>query len=211
MLPTRPIPSRSSGTKDQAIPKLRHGLGAHAYQVHRHGRLAGLVHNAWSRSSLACRTGNGLQQLLLAAAGRYRQCPGSRRRWRSKFTSSSTWAPSLFAHGQVLHLAAAPVGPWARCAQCANQCVSPTISSVKDCSVASLVATLRHILALAQNHHPVGNFQYLVKFMGDDDNGLAVLPHTPQHIKQSPGLLRGQYSGGLVQNQNIARRDTAPL
>ena len=62
---------------------------------------------------------------------------------------------------------------------------------------------IAHILALTQNHHPVGNFQYLMKFMGDDDNGLAVLPHTPQHIKQPPGLLRGQYSGGLIQNQNI--------
>jgi hypothetical protein len=39
--------------------------------------------------------------------------------------------------------------------------------------------------------------------MGDDDDGLAVVPHRPQHRKQRLGLLRSQYRSRLIQNQDV--------
>ena len=39
--------------------------------------------------------------------------------------------------------------------------------------------------------------------MGDDDNALAVITHTAEHSEQFLGLLRGQNSGRLVQNQDV--------
>ena len=39
--------------------------------------------------------------------------------------------------------------------------------------------------------------------MGDDDNGLAVIPHGPQNRKELFGLLGRQHGGGLIQNQDV--------
>ena len=39
--------------------------------------------------------------------------------------------------------------------------------------------------------------------MGDDDNGLAIVAHTAQHVEKLLGFLRGQHGGGLIQNQYI--------
>ena len=40
-------------------------------------------------------------------------------------------------------------------------------------------------------------------FMGNDDDSLAVISHFPEDIKQLLGLLRCQYGGRLIQDQNI--------
>ena len=56
---------------------------------------------------------------------------------------------------------------------------------------------------MAQNGHPVGQLLHLVHFMGDNDDGLARVPHIAQHGEELLRLLRGQHGGRLVQNQNI--------
>ena len=42
-----------------------------------------------------------------------------------------------------------------------------------------------------------------MELVGDDDDGLAVCLHGPQHVKELVGLLRSEDGGGLVQNQNL--------
>ena len=59
------------------------------------------------------------------------------------------------------------------------------------------------LLAPPQYGHPVADGKHFVQFVGDDDDGLAVFPHAPQHGKQPLDLLWGQHGGGLVQYQDI--------
>ena len=40
-------------------------------------------------------------------------------------------------------------------------------------------------------------------FVGNDDNGFAVVTHVPQNGKELLRLLRGEHCGGLVQNQDV--------
>ena len=59
------------------------------------------------------------------------------------------------------------------------------------------------VSAVPEDCHTVRQGLYFVHLMGDDDNGLAVVPHFPEDTEQLFGLLGRQHSGGLVQNQNI--------
>ena len=59
------------------------------------------------------------------------------------------------------------------------------------------------MLALPQDGYPVADLQHLVQLMGDDDDGLAVRLHAPQHVEQAGDFLGRQHRRGLVQNQNI--------
>ena len=59
------------------------------------------------------------------------------------------------------------------------------------------------VFALAQHCHPVGNGHDLVELVGDDDNGLAVGLHVAQDGKELFGLLGSEDGGGLVQNEDI--------
>ena len=45
--------------------------------------------------------------------------------------------------------------------------------------------------AAAQNGDAIRNFQNFVEFMGDDDNGAALVAHLAQNCKQAFDLLRG--------------------
>ena len=56
---------------------------------------------------------------------------------------------------------------------------------------------------MAQNGHPVRQALHLVHLVGNDDNGLAVIPHGPEHRKELVGLLGSQHGGGLIQDQDI--------
>ena len=60
-----------------------------------------------------------------------------------------------------------------------------------------------HIFAFSQDRNPVGKSHHLVHFMGNDHNGLSVLPHLAQYCKQPVTLLGSQHGGRLVQNQNV--------
>ena len=42
-----------------------------------------------------------------------------------------------------------------------------------------------------------------MELMGDDDDGLAVGPHGPQHVKEPVRLLGGEDGGGFVQDENL--------
>ena len=50
----------------------------------------------------------------------------------------------------------------------------------------------------------VGHLFDLVEFMGDDDDGLALLGEVADNRHQLLDLLGGQNGGGLVQNQNFS-------
>ena len=51
--------------------------------------------------------------------------------------------------------------------------------------------------------HPVGDFHHLVELVGDDDDGVSVLLHPPQHGEQLVDLLDGEHRGGLVQDDDL--------
>ncbi len=57
--------------------------------------------------------------------------------------------------------------------------------------------------AAAQDGDPVADLEHLVELMGDDDDGLAVPPHHPQNVEEPVDLLRGQHGRGLVQDQDV--------
>ena len=59
------------------------------------------------------------------------------------------------------------------------------------------------VFALPQNGHPVGQLQYLLQLVGNDDNGLAVSTHGPKYIKELFGFLRCQYGSWFVKNEDI--------
>ena len=116
-------------------------------------------------------TGNGLQQFLLAAAGDtgYAQDLAA---VGGKVYILQHMGTLFVAHGQVLH--SQPL-LWVLRRGALN--VQINFFAHHHFGQGLLRGVLggyiAHILALAQNHHPVGNFQYLMKFMGDDDNGLT--------------------------------------
>ena len=56
---------------------------------------------------------------------------------------------------------------------------------------------------MAQHRHPVRQILHLVQLVGDNDNGLAVVPHVAQHGEKLVRFLGGQDSSGLVQDQNV--------
>ena len=58
------------------------------------------------------------------------------------------------------------------------------------------------MLALSEDGDAVGYLHNFVKFVRDDNNGLAVLFHLAQNRKQRLDLLRGQNGSGLIQDQN---------
>ncbi len=62
---------------------------------------------------------------------------------------------------------------------------------------------ISHKAALIQDGHPVRQAFHLMHFVGDDDDGLAAIPHVPQDGKKLFRLLRGENGGGLVQDQNV--------
>ena len=59
------------------------------------------------------------------------------------------------------------------------------------------------IPALPQHRHLVGEGHDLVELVGDDDDGLSVRAHVPQHGEELFGLLGGEHGGGLVQDQDV--------
>ncbi len=56
-------------------------------------------------------------------------------------------------------------------------------------------------LAVAQYRHPVADVQDFVQFVADEDQAVAVLGHLAQGDKEVVHLLRGEYRGRFVQNQ----------
>ena len=67
MEPTRPMPSRSSGTKDMAMPHLADVHGVHAHQLLRLAVVGIVIGHAALGDGVEAR--DGLQKLPLAAAG----------------------------------------------------------------------------------------------------------------------------------------------
>ena len=59
------------------------------------------------------------------------------------------------------------------------------------------------VLAVSEYSHSVGQRFDFMHFMGNDDDSLAVISHFPEDVKQLLGLLRCQYGGRLIQDQNI--------
>ena len=59
------------------------------------------------------------------------------------------------------------------------------------------------VLTLTQNGHAVGHVQHLMELVRNDNQGFAVGLHVAHNGKQLVGLLRRQYGGRLIQNQNI--------
>src|SRR5579859_2607260 len=61
------------------------------------------------------------------------------------------------------------------------------------------------VLATAQHRDIVGQLKYFAQFMGDKNNGLALLYQPTQHPEQLVGFLRRQHARRLIHNQNIGR------
>ena len=59
------------------------------------------------------------------------------------------------------------------------------------------------ILALAQDGHPVRQLHHLVQLVGDDDDGVPLVPHPAQDGEQLFDLLHRQHGGGLVQDDDL--------
>ena len=59
------------------------------------------------------------------------------------------------------------------------------------------------ILPLTQDRNPVRDFLYLAQLVGNDDNGMSLFPHPPQHIKKLPDLLDGKHRGRLIKNDDL--------
>ncbi len=56
--------------------------------------------------------------------------------------------------------------------------------------------------ATAQHRHAVGDGLDLVELVRDEDDGLPLLGHRAQGLEESFGLLRSEYGGRLVHDQN---------
>lgn len=59
------------------------------------------------------------------------------------------------------------------------------------------------VFALSENRYAVGEGEHLVELMGDDYDGLAVVAHTAQDVKELERLLRSENGGGLVKNEYV--------
>ena len=59
------------------------------------------------------------------------------------------------------------------------------------------------VFALTQNSHAIRDFQNLVQFVGNDDDGFSVFAHIAHDVKQFFRLLRRKHSSRFVQNQNL--------
>ena len=60
-----------------------------------------------------------------------------------------------------------------------------------------------NILTVTKHSHPVGQRFHFMHFMGNDNNGFTVISHFPENIEKLLGLLRCQYGGRLIQDQDI--------
>ena len=60
-----------------------------------------------------------------------------------------------------------------------------------------------NILTVTKHSHPVGQRFHFMHFMGNDDDSLAVISHFSENIEKLLGLLRCQYGGRLIQDQDI--------
>ena len=60
-----------------------------------------------------------------------------------------------------------------------------------------------NILTVTKHSHPVGQRFHFMHFMGNNYNSLAGISHFPENVKELLCLLRCQYSGRLIQDQDI--------
>jgi len=60
-----------------------------------------------------------------------------------------------------------------------------------------------HVLALAQHGTAVGHGHDLVQLVGNEQDGLAFLLESAHDLHQLVDLLRGQHSGGLIEDQDL--------
>ena len=145
--------------------------------------------------------GDGLQQLLLAAAGNAgnaEDLPGIRRKGDVVQLQDTVDAAHRQAFDLDARLRVHRVRP-----------VDVQGDGVPDHHVGHFLGVGlggRHVadeLPVAQDGHAVGERLHLVHFVGDDDNGLSVVAHVAQHGKELIGLLGSEHGRGLVQNQDV--------
>ena len=59
------------------------------------------------------------------------------------------------------------------------------------------------VLPLPEDGHPVADLQHLVELVGDDDDGVARSLHAAEHIEEPGRLLHGEDGGGFVQDDDL--------
>ncbi|MPM68976.1 hypothetical protein SDC9_115913 [bioreactor metagenome] len=147
------------------------------------------------------KTRNGLQQLLLAGAGNTRDAQNLAAAG-GKAHVAETGDPIFILHGQVLNLDA--LRYLLRFRTINVQLYGPSHHHVgESLGIRFTGLHISDVLAFSQYRHPVGHVHDLVQLVGDNDQSLTVCFHVPHDRKQLIGFLRGQDSGGFVQNQDI--------
>ena len=163
-------------------------------------RRGGMVDNVGALLGRA-QPGDGLQQLLLAAAGDARHAQylpahgleGDVVQGQDAVIAADGQVPHLQPQRPVLHQGAVNV-----------QRHGPAHHHLRQLlGVCPAGGHVPHILPLPQHGHPVGDGHDLVELVGDDDDGFPVGAHVPQHVEEPVGLLGRQHGGGLIQDQDV--------
>ena len=145
--------------------------------------------------------GDGLQQLLLAAAGDARDAEdlaGVGREGHVVELEDAVHAP----HGETLDLDAG-----LRVLRLGAVDVQHDRAADHHVGHLLRVGVLReHVadeLPVAQHGHAVGERLHLVHLVRDDHDGLVVVSHVAQHREELVRLLRGEHGGRLVEDQDV--------
>ena len=163
--------------------------------------LSVILHIADAAGLHRLQAGNGLQQLLLSAAGD----AGNAQDLAAVGGEGHVVQlqhPVDAAHRQVFHLDAGFGGHRLRPLDIQRDGVAHHHVG-HFLGVGGLGGHVADKLAVAQDGHPVRQLLHLVHLVGDDHDGLAVVPHVAEHGEELVRLLRGQDRGGLVQDQDV--------